>query len=146
VFTYGAKEGHMDILIISATIAINLATLAQIESSNDPSAYNEATKARGLYQITPICLLDYHIQTGKEIKPSELFYEDINRRVCIWYLAVRIPQLLKNYGEIPLTVDNVLAAYHAGIGNLMRGTIGKQTHGYIKKYHKIEEEKLCLSL
>jgi soluble lytic murein transglycosylase-like protein len=135
----------MDILIISATIAINLATLAQIESSNDPSAYNEATKARGLYQITPICLLDYHIQTREVINPKELFYEDINRRICVWYLAVRIPQLLKHY-SIPVTVDNVLTAYHAGIGNLKRGVIGKQTHEYIKKYHKIEEEKLCLSL
>ena len=135
----------MDILIISATIAINLATLAQIESSNNPSAYNEHTKARGEYQITPVCLLDYHLQTGNEIKPSELFFEDINRRICIWYLAVRIPQLLRHYA-IPATVDNVLAAYHAGIGNLRQGKIGRQTREYIINYHKVEEEKLCLSL
>lgn len=33
---------------------INMNTIAQIESSGNPLAYNERTKATGLYQIAPI--------------------------------------------------------------------------------------------
>ncbi len=128
---------------------VNLDIIAQIESNGNPNAYNKRSGAIGLYQITPICLKDYnqhYIRNYGNI-PNEKFYysnEDlydpiINFRIANWYLNTRIPELLKHYHK-PITIDNILWAYNAGIGNLVKGIKPLETRNYIKKYHKLEKE------
>ena len=38
----------------------------EIESSNNPAAYNKRSKATGLGQITPIALKQFNNRTGKK--------------------------------------------------------------------------------
>jgi hypothetical protein len=52
-------------------------------------------------------------------------------------MNTRIPQMLKAY-KIPDTIDNRLWAYNAGIGNVKKGRLPKETRNYIRKYHKLE--------
>jgi len=113
--------------------------IATIESSNSAYAYNSKTQATGLYQITPICLKewnDYH--RDDQYCMNALFDWVINRKIASWYLEIRIPRMLKYY-NVPITLDNILWAYNAGIGNVVKGRMPKETKDYIKKYHKLEE-------
>lgn len=114
---------------------ISLPILAQIESSGNPAAYNQHSGARGLYQITDICRRDYNRMTHNAITAEQLFNEAINYKIASWYTAKRIPQLLRHYG-IPVTVDNVLYAYNAGIGKMRQGIMPEETREYIAKYKK----------
>lgn len=133
---------------------VNMDIIAQIESNNNPNAYNYKSGARGLYQITEICLKDYNELNGtyqdiysgigiKEVNKKlnnitieQLFNPVINRRIAEWYLNKRIPQLLAYY-NIEDTLDNRLWAYNAGIGKVVKGICPKETRNYIKKYHQL---------
>jgi len=116
---------------------IDLDIIATIESSNNPMAYNPKSGARGLYQITPICLKDYNSQNTPQIAPTRLFDPFINKQVAKWYLTQRIPLFLRNKG-IPITVANILWCYNAGIGNLLKRKIPKETRDYIAKYRRLQ--------
>ena len=93
-----------------------------VESSNKPKAINRRTVARGLTQITPIAwkeLLKHHRSKYKGL----CFRQDIYR-----------PEVAKQAGEdylyiiqghlkakrMPVTLDNVLAAYVWGETNLQK--------------------------
>ena len=116
---------------------INLNVIKQIESSGNPLAYNKSSKAKGLYQITPICLEEYNNYHEKQVAPHELFVPSINEKVAKWYLNVRIPQMLR-YFKKPLTTDNILISYNAGINYVVKGKrIPLETKNYINKYKKM---------
>ena len=127
----------MKLIILSAIIII--------ESSGNPLAYNERSKARGLCQITPIVLKEWNNFHAKE-KHSEgdLFQPAVNKKIASWYLNKRIPQMLKHYG-LQDTVSNRLIAYNWGIGRLKtwydRGGFAnhlpKETKDYLEKYRKL---------
>jgi soluble lytic murein transglycosylase-like protein len=120
---------------------IDLTIIAQIESSGNPLAYNLNSKARGLYQITPICLKDY-------VQMNDIFYADpdylfnpaFNTKVANWYFNKRIPQLLKHFNK-SVTLENVLWAYNAGIGKVIKGNMPKETKDYIAKYKRLAGAK-----
>ena len=116
---------------------INMEAIAQIESSGNTFAYNYRTEARGLYQITPICLKDYK-QAHKiwYIDPQMLFKPDFNTEVALWYFNVRIPKYLKYYKK-PVTTENIIWAYNAGIGNVVKGIMPVETKNYIEKYARL---------
>ncbi len=122
--------------------AVELGTVKFIESSNSPQAYNKITKARGLYQITPVCLTDYNSSHSIHYTQEDLFNPKVNHRIANWYLNIRIPQLLNYYG-IPDNTENRLIAYNWGIGNLVGWwkRLPKETRGYLRKYQKIEGGK-----
>ena len=123
--------------------AVELKIVKIIESSNNPRAYNKATEARGLYQITPACLSDYNSYHFTHYTQEDLFNPETNHRIATWYLNVRIPQLLNHYG-IPNNTENRLIAYNWGIGNLVRWwkKLPQETREYLKKYQKIKKEEL----
>lgn len=108
-----------------------------IESSGNPLAFNDRTKARGLYQITPICLKEWNnFHSEQFLTPSKLFDPEVNYRVAYWYLNQRIPQMLKYYG---MNVDkrSILIAYNFGIGNMVKGKrLPTETINYINKFNQ----------
>lgn len=120
----------------TAFAGINLSRIIAIESSGDPKAYNSSSKARGLCQITPICLKDYNNYHKIKFSTSDLFNSEINKQIAQWYLNIRIPQLLKYYNK-EITIRNILISYNAGIDYVIRGRELKQeTRDYIIKYER----------
>jgi hypothetical protein len=94
--------------------------LIQVESSNNPRAYNHHTKARGLTQITPVAwkeLCKHHPSKYANLS----FWEDmpksqVAREAGTDYLYL-LQKVLKAK-RIPVTMDNLLAAYVWGPHNL----------------------------
>jgi len=119
---------------------IDLNVIAQIESGNNPEAYNEKTKATGLFQITPICLEEYNEMNNEDIHPDDLYNPIVNTIIASWYLSKRIPEMLKHY-DIPVTVETVLWAYNAGIRKVVNGIMPIETVNYIAKYKSIIDKK-----
>lgn len=138
-------QGHLEhkYIIIDH---VDLDTIAQIESSNNPSAYNKESHATGLYQITPTCLEDFNrFYKDREYKKwglsqnfgvlnmRDMFDVHLAYIVADWYMNKRIPYILKHY-EIEDTVKNRLWAYNAGFHKVKRGIMPLETRNYIKKY------------
>lgn len=121
---------------------IDLHIIAIIESNGNELAYNQKTQARGLYQITPICLEDFNRWNGEGLKYiKDDIYNYIRASVVAdWYLNIRIPQLLKHYNK-PITIETILWCYNAGIGNLLKGIMPKETRNYIKRYNQLSKLK-----
>jgi len=138
---------------------IDLSIVAQIESSGNPNAYNKRSGAIGLCQITKICLTEFNALYDKQnffcaertakteylnqkkinhekYNIGDLYNPTINIEVADWYLNIRIPQLLKYYKK-PVTLENILWAYNAGIGNVVKNRMPLETKNYIKKYKKL---------
>ena len=113
---------------------IILSIIAIIESSNNPLAYNQKTQARGLYQITPICLKEWNnFHSSEHYTLNDLFNPQVNEKIAKWYLTKRIPQMLRYYKK-PVTIENILICYNAGIKYVLKGEIPKETKEYIQKY------------
>lgn len=112
---------------------INMAKIAQIESSGNPLAHNKADDSRGLYQITPICLKEYNNFHKVKYSMNDLWSPEVSHKIADWYLNVRIPQMLKHYG-LKDTIRNRVWAYNAGIVNVINNRIPKTTQSYFKKY------------
>ena len=117
---------------------INLDIIKQIESSNNPLAYNKTTKATGLYQITPICLREYNNYNKADYILSDMYNPVLCYKVAEWYLNKRIPQMLKYYNK-PITLEAVLISYNAGIAYVVYNKpLPEETKNYIRKYKQIK--------
>ena len=120
---------------------IDMERIKMIESSGDPTAFNKKSGARGLYQITPICLREWNSNHWREqYTLDDLFDPEINYRIANWYMNIKIPFYLRVYGieDIP---ENRVIAYNWGIGNLRkyirgRKTLPKETKNYLLKYNE----------
>lgn len=123
------------------SLEVDMDIIKMIESSGNVEAFNRKTQARGLYQITPICLKDYNNYHKDKISVSNLFLETENEKVATWYMSIRIPQMLRFYGQ-PQTKENILIAYNCGINCVIKGRLPKETRDYIKKYKNLEKMKL----
>lgn len=110
------------------------------ESAGNPLAAS-IKGARGLMQITEPALDDYNTYNRQKMTMDDMWDEEKNKTVGEWYLADRIPKMLKYY-KIPVTTENILWAYNAGIGNVVKGIKPKETVLYIEKVKaRLEEEK-----
>ena len=122
---------------LSAKELIKMKSISFIESSNNPTAFNSISKARGLYQITPICLLEYNNFHKVKYSQKDLFNAKINYKIAFWYLNTRIPQMLKHFGK-EITVRNTLISYNAGISYVVKNKkLPSETENYIRRYEKI---------
>lgn len=115
---------------------ISMDRIATIESSNNPNAYNQYSGAKGLYQITDICLQDYNQYHSNGFTTKQLYDVNVNYTIANWYMNKRIPQLLRHYNQAD-TVENRLIAYNCGIGCVLKGKLPKETRDYIKKYNRL---------
>jgi soluble lytic murein transglycosylase-like protein len=115
---------------------VKMYKIIQIESNGNPRAYNKSSGARGLCQITQICLNEwnnYKAGAWGLLLPVDLWNPDINLAVATWYINERIPQMLKFY-DIKDTIENRLRAYNSGIGTLVKGRYPQETRDYVRKY------------
>jgi len=132
------------LLLASACYAeVDLSIIATIESSNNPSAvsFRGAKYGRGLYQISEVCLTDWNnFNPRKQYTAEQLFDPAINREIAEWYLSKRIPQMLRHY-RIPVTLENILHAYNAGIGRVRQGIMPEETRKYIRRYKALKEAR-----
>jgi soluble lytic murein transglycosylase len=115
--------------------SVNIGKIIQIESSGNPFAYNKSSQARGLMQITPICLKEYNNYHPKEqYTTKDLFNPDINVKIGTWYIDKRIPQMLRYYNK-PVTINNILISYNAGIAYVVKDLpLPTETINYLLKY------------
>ena len=108
------------------------------ESSNNPLAHKKKTGARGLMQITYRAWKDLVKHFPAQYKGlsyrEHIFTHQIGKMAGRDYLII-----LKNYLRIkgiPVTLENLLAAYNWGIGNLARFGIDRaprETRQFIAK-------------
>jgi soluble lytic murein transglycosylase-like protein len=122
--------------VFANTVNICLNSIALIESSNNSEAYNVRSKARGLYQITPICLADYNQYHRDKITAEQLFLPEYNYKVANWYLNKRIPQLLRHYKQED-NLRNRLISYNAGVNYVItKQELPQETKDYLRKYDR----------
>jgi soluble lytic murein transglycosylase-like protein len=118
---------------LSLNLPANLIdALIQQESGWNANAYNQQSGATGLGQITLPALQEFNQYNNSQYSMNDMYDAQSNQRVAYWYLMDRIPRMLKAY-KIPITLDNVLWAYNAGIGNVKKNRMPKETINYIKK-------------
>jgi len=115
---------------------IDLRKIISIESAGNPKAYNHNSQAKGLCQITPICLQEYNTFHSVKYSGQDLFNAEINKKIATWYLEVRIPQMLKHF-NIAVTTENIIICYNAGISYIVKHKrIPEETKRYIAKYER----------
>ena len=120
---------------------VDIEKVISLESSYNPLAYNKRSKARGLMQITPICLKEWNERRDlkKQYSLIDLWNPIVNRKIGTWYINVKIPKYLMYY-KIEDTIENRLMTYNWGIGNVRKYISGKittiptETINYIAKY------------
>jgi soluble lytic murein transglycosylase-like protein len=106
-----------------------LLAVIQIESSFRPLARGKAGEY-GLGQLMPGTISDFEKRTGKRI--TDPYDVEQNLEVSAWYLGHEVPRMLRAYSK-EVTVRNILWAYNAGIGNLVKGRLPVSTVDYIGK-------------
>lgn len=97
------------------------------ESRFDPNAVGQAGEI-GLAQL----MRGGAIAEWEQFKTPKAEYSSIenNLEVAAWYLGKRIPDMLRHY-EKPVTIENRIIAYNAGISYVLTGTVPALTRGYI---------------
>ena len=124
---------------VCGAVEIDMEKIAQIESSNNPLAWNKKDDSRGLFQITPICLEDYNnFHPKAKHTMDDLWNVSISTLIADWYINQRIPQMLRYYDRED-TVENRIIAFNAGISYVVSGkSIPKITKDYLRKYGELK--------
>ena len=119
----------------TANAAVNMEAIKQIESGGNPRAYNRGSGARGLYQITPICLAHWNQVHRKGEKVDRLWEPGFNREVADWYFG----WLKEAYG-----FDDVeaIVGYNAGPRRALnyralKADLPQETQDYLTKYQAL---------
>lgn len=129
------------IINVARAEMIDLSIIAEIESNNNPLAYNRKSNARGLFQVTEICLKDYNQIHSTYWQPKDLFNPTLNTTIARWYLTVRIPRFLNNYHK-SVTIENILICYNAGISWVIYdGNLPRETRQYIEKHKRLSTQR-----
>ena len=117
---------------------INLQAIARIESGGNPLVVSKVG-AVGLYQVMPCVLQEYNTRFRLRLSKNDLYNPEVNTKIASWYLSNRIPQMLRYYKK-EVSVKNVLWAYNAGIGNVVKGRLPLETKNYLIKYDKLTKK------
>lgn len=111
-----------------------LSALIQIESAGNPLAFNKGSGARGLTQITPIAWKDLEQKKpniyGKLDYEKDIFKPEVAKQAAKDYISI-ISGYLKHF-NLPVTTQNILWAYNAGIGKVRKNIMPQETQDYIK--------------
>lgn len=117
---------------------VNPLIIEIIESGGNSKAVSFKS-AVGIMQITQPCLDDYNKAFKTKYSLNDMFNIYLNKKVSIWYLKKRIPELLKK-SKIKISLINVLICYNAGIQNCIiynkTGKLPQETKDYLIKYLK----------
>jgi hypothetical protein len=118
----------------------------QIESSGNPYAVSK-DGCIGLMQISPLVLAEFNeLSCSGECMPgwdiNQMFESWYNQFVGTWYLKRIWFHYLPHY-KLEQNIENLLIAYHDGIGNLVKYKQGKRKLGKEMKNYLIKYQKLC---
>lgn len=115
---------------------VDLSKIMQIESNGNPEAFHPRTGATGLYQITPIVLVEYNNFHPVKYTKKDLKNPIINTLIAEWYMLVRIPEMMTKFG-IPLSTGLKIIAWNWGINNLKTWyfTLPPETRNFLVKYY-----------
>ena len=125
---------------VGANMDIDLDLIAQIESGNNPASVGDGGLALGAYQIHAPVVQEFNQFNKLNIRHVDVADPAIGRSVAEWYLTKRIPQMLIHFNQ-PITVENILTAYNAGIASVVKGVRPKTTQNYIMKYQSLLQSK-----
>jgi len=112
---------------------VRMDIIRHIESGNNPRAWNKHEDGRGLYQINPVCLKEYNNFHSLKYTKDDLWNPEVNSKIAIWYVEVRIPQLLRHYKQ-EVNTRNIIICYNAGIRAVLKGYVPVTTKQYLVKY------------
>ena len=118
-------------------VAVDLDIIIACESSGNAAAISDAG-AIGICQVMAGgALADWNMyHKNEQYTAEDLLNPDICIKIADWYLHKRIPQMIKAYKK-PLTLENVLISYNAGISYVRYGKkLPKKTVEYIAKYKR----------
>jgi len=136
---------------------IDIPAIIQIESAGNTYAISE-DNCIGLMQLSKSVVDDFNKYSGYKSINSGWYPLPIshncnmlcngraNKDIGIWYINIRIPQLLKYY-KLEDTIEARLACYNAGIGTYLKYKQGKikklpaETINYIRKYKNLTRGK-----
>lgn len=104
--------------------------MGQQESKYNPMAFNKTSKARGLFQVTPIVLKDYNSKTNHNYTEKDLYNPEINTEIAAWSFN-KNRTYLKNYGVEP-TMENLIRAFNSGCGKVRDGLYPQETIEYVQ--------------
>lgn len=104
--------------------------MGQQESKYNPMAFNKTSKARGLFQVTPIVLKDYNSKTNHNYTEKDLYNPEINIEIAAWSFN-KNRTYLKNYGVEP-TMENLIRAFNSGCGKVRDGLYPQETIEYVQ--------------
>lgn len=134
--------GILLITLPTHSIEIDLDALVKVESKGKVNAYNRHSLARGVFQITPIVLVEWN-QFHKEVifHKEDLFDPKVSEEIARWYLSKRIPEMLEYYRK-PITLKNILVCWNAGIrAVVVDKPLPEETKEFIEKYERAKNEK-----
>lgn len=123
--------------LISPTLTFGEESLTKriikAESRGNSFAYNRASQARGLMQITPIVRYEWNNFNQKKIRENDLFNPEINVKVGEWYLHKRIKNHYLPYYDLETHEHNLLASWNWG--PVSHGKLGdaKENFKYLPK-------------
>jgi soluble lytic murein transglycosylase len=107
-----------------------LAAVIYQESKFRPDARSESG-AIGLMQLLPETAQGIALRTGGSgFRVQDLYDPELNVRYGSWYLR----HLLDRYG----TVEQALAAYNGGQGNVDRGVRFPETEAYVERVRELQ--------
>lgn len=127
---------------------VNLSIIADIESSNEPLAYNNGHV--GEFQISEGIIDTFNEECHKNdndcgiiMKLSDMYIPLYAHEMANYFINSKIPQWLDYYG-IPDNITTRLIAWNWGIGHLRKwfkngskwNKLPYETRNYIKKYFK----------
>lgn len=118
---------------------INEKAHIMVESSGNPLAVSflGAKYGRGLYQLSEIAIKDYNqYHRNEPYLPQDAFNPVKARKIYLWMVEKRIPQLLRHYGH-EVSKDNILNVYNVGIGEHNKGKLNVD---YLAKYERFKRD------
>ena len=132
----------------ASPVDINMDIITDIESSNEPLAYNKVSGAVGEYQLKQGVVYDFNREmfdnaVNINYSLNDMYSPKKAGQVAQWFINNKIPSELRVYG-IPDTVTSRLVAYNWGIGHLRKwfkrgchwNQLPRETRKYIIKYYK----------
>lgn len=69
---------------------------------------------------------------------NDLYDIKINKKIAIWYIEKRIPQLLKSK-NLKITTENILISYQAGVERIVDNQITAKTRRYVEDYNRLNK-------
>ena len=111
-------------------------TIVNVESDFKSDAYNKYGNAYGLTQVTPPCLTEYNWSHNTNYTLNDLFNEDINLEIGLWYYRYILTHYADHYDYITTTTPettlrDAYICYNVGVTKFH--TIGRDGRNELRR-------------